>query len=191
MRFVSFFFLYGWVVNSSEDIGCKKLYETQLKECVDILGKHQVSFDIMSIFPSGDSTDDILMGLELAGIAKIFGYPTLEANKLLDQLKQFGVANKFRPDLKTLLNIEAVMRREFVFNYRRKHGYYPVITSAPKELMDLFTKNKPIQNPLYQDYSKCVYVKFGKTLDYDFCPDFYELVKDSAAAVNLSAWGTM
>lgn len=181
----------GWTIGSRDDLGCLDLFATQFKEMTSLLTKHGVSTSVMrKLVPEDRSNDSVLMGLELVGMTKIFGYPTLIIEKLLDQIRDHGTANKHEIDPELIKELSAVARRDFTFQYKKKKGHYPPVASCPKELKWL-QKNKHFQSKYNKRYDLWSQVKFQKCLDFNYCQDASELVKDSSTATNTSAWSDM
>ncbi|QNS17450.1 RNA-dependent RNA polymerase [Serbia mononega-like virus 1] len=181
----------GWTVGSTDDLGCLELFVTQSKEMMDLLDAHNVDRKVMRmLLPPDRSNDSVLMGLELVGMSKIFGYPTLVIEKLLDQIKEYGTVNKYEIDSTIITELSAVARRDFLFQYRKKKGHYPPVLSCPREL-NWIKKNRKFRPRFNKEYGLWSQVRFKKCLDFNYCPDASELVKDSSTATNSSAWSDM
>lgn len=180
----------GWVVADAEDAGCKDLFRTEYTSSLELLKKYGLESRGPEMLPKNRLLYNVLIGLELTGIVKSFGYPTLVADRMLDQIFEYGTSNKFEINHDYLRMMEGVMRREMCTNYYKKHNRYPNIVSCPPSLARLL-KNKPLQESSYKLYSDWASVVFGKSFEFDYVPDQADMVKDSASAVNRSAWGSM
>lgn len=66
---------------------------------------------------------------------------------------------------------------------------YPKIITSPPELIDVLSQNRPVPLELHRRHDLWEQIIFGKTFEYDYTPDMVELLKDSACANPLSAWG--
>nr|QEM39177.1 RNA-dependent RNA polymerase [Guadeloupe mosquito mononega-like virus] len=181
----------GHVVSLDDDIGCTSLKETQYEEMVGVLEKHLLKRDIIvEILPKSSSQSEVLMYLELTGMAKILGYPTLVASKLLDQIREHGTDPKSHIDQDLIDEVLAVVKREFCINYYNKHSVYPNISECPEDFR-FIQSNVPCPKRFMKQYELWGTIKFAKTLDFNYCVDESELTKDSAAAVPLSRWPEM
>lgn len=181
----------GWIVALPDDIGCTGLLNSQAADMNEILDKYKVRFDIHSVLPKGRSIEEICLYTEMTGMSKMFGFPTLVEGMLLDQLKEHGVENKYQFNYTTIHNIVGVSRRDFLINYHRIKGHYPKLTFCPEEIVYYVKRNKPIPERYLKKYAMWQTLRFDKNFNYDYAPDNLELLKDSACAPNLKAWGTM
>uniref|UniRef100_W4VRB8 Putative corethrella sequence 2 n=1 Tax=Corethrella appendiculata TaxID=1370023 RepID=W4VRB8_9DIPT len=181
----------GWVVNQHDDLPQNPLFDNQSKEILDILKRYNLNnITIQDFLPNGHDIEDILMGLELIGMAKVFGYPTLKANRLLEQIRNHGVEDVPIDD-ELMKKIDGLTRRDFILQFFKMRGKYPIFTHYPKELSQFFSRNKPVPRHYFKRYQLWQDCKFGINLDFDFCPDAGDLLKDSAVCVEYNSWGTM
>lgn len=180
----------GWTVAGRNDLGCVDLFRSEAESSLQLLKKYNRDDLLPRILPKDRSFNSVVMHLELTGIIKVFGYPTLQAERMLDQIFEYGTKNKFDIDESLLRRVEGVMRREFCINYYKKHTRYPKILYFPRSLKNL-GQNKPMPESAYKLYEDWACVVFGKTLEFDYVPDQSDMIKDSAAAVNRSAWASM
>lgn len=181
----------GWTIAADDDLQCLELFLSQAKEIRSILLSHSVCNTVMrDILPPNRSKDTVLMWLELVGMSKIFGYPTLVAEKLLDQVRDYGTSNRHVVDDSIISELKAVARRDFSFQYKKKRGIFPPIVTCPPQLSWLKT-NKAFQTKWNTRYDLWSQVKFGQCLNFNFCPDASELVRDSATSINKSSWAQM
>lgn len=193
-----FEFIGGWeslvvgkVIANSDDAGCTSLFEHQKKEMSDLLVKYGCDkLIINSIIPQTEVQNEVLMFLELTGMAKITGYPTLKDTKLLDQIKKYGTDPKPEIRQDVIDDVMGVLRREMCLNYRKVEHCYPVIASLPEDF-GFLEKNAPCPRDFMQDYEKWSKVKFGKTLKFDYFYDESDLIRDAAIAVPRSRWHEM
>lgn len=180
----------GWAVAAHHDLGCRDLFRSEAEASLSLMKKYKLQHLFSSILPPDRDFNTVLMHLELTGIVKTFGYPTLKADRMLDQIFEYGTKNKFEINHTLLRRVEGVMRREFCLNYYKKHTRYPRILYHPQSLKNL-GRNKPMSdhsNKLYDDWASVI---FAKTIEFDYVPDQADMIKDSAAAVNRSAWASM
>ncbi|ASA47413.1 RdRp [Culex mononega-like virus 2] len=181
----------GKVVANSDDSGCTDLYECQKKEMGDLLAKYGKPRDLLEkLVPSTEIQNEVLLYLELTGMAKITGYPTLRAEKLLDQIRKYGTDPKREIRQEVLDDVMGVVRREICLNYRKIHHTYPVIAEMPEELSFL-ERNTPCPKNQMKNYAQWSKVRFGKSLTFDYFFDESDLTKDSAIAVPRSKWHEM
>lgn len=193
-----FDFMGGWeslvvgkVIASSDDAGCTSLLDHQVKEMGDLLEKYGINREILNkITPQNEIQNELLMYLELTGMAKITGYPTLKGESLLDQIRKYGTDPKPEIRQEVITKVLGVIRREFCLNYRKAKHTYPVIVSLPDELSFL-DKNAPCPKEQMLNYQAWSRVRFGKTLKFDFYYDESDLLKDAAIAVPRSRWSEM
>lgn len=178
----------GWTIRLDGDANFDLLYNSTLEDIQEILNRHNVEFDIGLLLPK--QTDDITvtMWLELIGIQKVFGYPTLLGHRTLDQERANCMHDRNQVDLKVINNLEGLVKRDLSKNYFAKHGRYPNISECPEQLDSYFKKNLEIPHSLNKQYHLWRQIRFAKTLNYDFTPDQTELLKDSATCSNLSSW---
>lgn len=181
----------GWVVADPEDLGCQGLFISQYEEAREILKEAGQDPDLINeLLPRNRSEQEVRLHLELTGIIKSFGYPTLIAERMLDKIRENGTTTKHEIDMSLMDDIEGITRREICFNMFTKTGKFPLILSCPPELQSMLN-NVPPSRRLAKDYSLWQRVRFQQNLNYDYSPDQGELIKDSAAALNLSAWAQM
>lgn len=76
----------GKVVAAPYDAGFVDLYMSQIENIQKLIDANGVAFNIRDILPSNDSDECYRLFMELVGISKIFGYPTLNMTHLLNQL---------------------------------------------------------------------------------------------------------
>lgn len=177
----------GWVVGAEDDAGCKDLFRTEYTSSQELLAKYNLESYLVKILPPNRIFYSVLIALEMTGIVKSFGYPTLIAERMLDQIFEYGTVTRFDIDHSLLNKVEGVMRREMCINYYKKHTKYPKIASCPPSLKRLL-QNRPLLEKTYKLYDDWASVVFGKTFEFDYVPDQADMIKDSAAAVNRSAW---
>nr|QEM39171.1 RNA-dependent RNA polymerase [Guadeloupe mosquito mononega-like virus] len=180
----------GWVVADPSDAGCLDLFRAEYSSSVELLSKYGLGDKAVELLPRNRTIYNVLIGLELTGVVKSFGYPTLVAERMLDQIFEYGTTTKFEINHDYLRMMEGVMRREMCTNYYKKHNKYPPIISCPPSLTRLL-RNKPLQESAYKLYTDWSSVIFGKTFEFDYVPDQADMIKDSASAVNRSAWACM
>lgn len=184
-------YVLGWVVASDDDIGCTDLFMNQYEEFKKLFTCLNIPLDYMlRLTPRNRSINMVKMYIEISGIVKIFGYPILNADKMLEQILKYGVGDKYEVNMSLVDELEGLARREICVNYYRKHNRVPVIVDCPPELIAL-SRNKLPNVRFNKRYDLWKKIKFGKCFDYDYSPDQSELIKDSAAAVNQSAWSSM
>lgn len=183
--------LVGSIIARKDDVGCTQLYNFQVNEMNTLLKKNNVTFDLNELLCKGTSINETTMMLELIGMSKSFGYPTLEIDRLLDPLKEFGVETMYEIDWLTVQHIDAIAKREFTLNFRSRRGHYPKMKVCPTEFIQFVSRNIPIPKSMMKKYELWGTIVFDKNLEFDFCPDQTELLKDSSTAVNKSAWPTM
>nr|UUG74114.1 MAG: RNA-dependent RNA polymerase [XiangYun mono-chu-like virus 8] len=193
-----FEFIGGWealvvgkVVANSDDAGCTNLLESQVKDMGDLLKKHNQPVSILDqIVPQSEIQNEVLMYLELTGMAKITGYPTLKAEKLLDQIKKYGTDPKKEIRKDVVDKIMGVIRRETALNYKKAKHNYPVVKEMPEDL-GFLENNSPCPRNQLMNYTQWEKVRFGKTLEFDYFSDESDLTKDAAISVPRSRWAEM
>lgn len=179
----------GYVILDERDVGFEDLYMTQCSDMLEIFSKYNLPIDFKLMLPTTRKDEEVYMCGELLGIMKHFGYPVLEVDKLLNPLKEFGTEEIIPIDRNIVDQVMGVTIRNFCINYWKKNKTYPKIVTSPPELVDILSQNKPIPPGLHRRYDLWEQVIFGKTFEYDYTPDMVELLKDSACANPLSAWG--
>jgi hypothetical protein len=181
----------GKIINSPLDLSFEGLYDEARKEMTDICTKHGLDFLCYSplILPVDDYDETIRIWLEIIGIAKCFGHPTLVIEHLLDDMKNHGRDNSIEIDHNTVLKAWGIMKRDFIAEYHKKHNRLPNIdpASIPVLLKDL-KKNKLPHPNLRKNYYEWSELSFFQTFEYDYSPDTSDLIKDSAAAFKAGDW---
>lgn len=182
----------GWTVRLPDDLGFTKLYDTQEREMKEFLNKYAPDKNLSPLLPPTTFQVDVTMYLELTGMAKILGYPTLESARLLDQLKEYGTKGAKNVDLDIITKVEGKLVRNMCLEFRKKHKKYPKFKTVPYKLQKYLLKNKLVtNNELFHDLSLWAEVDFDKSIDFDYSPDLSEITKDSAAAITFSEYPTM
>lgn len=180
----------GWAI-ACEDLGCTELFENAVEDMLEVLNSYNINPNVLERLIPPDRSDNVTkMYVELSGIVKAFGYPTLDPYQTLAQIIQYGTKENSEIDMELIEKLEGLARRELCVNYYRKHGRTPKVTHCPEELKMLLRGKLPAIN-LNREYLLWSRVRFGKVFEYDYSPDQSELIKDSAAAVNESSWAKM
>nr|DBA44205.1 TPA_asm: RNA-dependent RNA polymerase [forcipomyiae 2 virus] len=180
----------GWVVALPDDMGFKSLKEETEKEMNDILDSHNLAYDLNRLLPKSSKKYEIIMYLELIGIKKSLMYPIHKATETLDKLRKYGIGLNYEINMTTISEVNAIARRDMVLNYYDKHHIYPKFKKLPSELEKYVKENSPVPRRLYKEYAVWGAIVFDKTFEFNYSPDQAELLKDSAAAPPLDAWGT-
>lgn len=179
----------GFTIAQPDDIGCQVLFETQSKEMRAFLETSKSKLTLEDFLPRTRTENEIRMYLELVGMSKITGYPVLEEEKLLDQLREHGTDDA-DIDFSLVMRLDGIARRNFCAEYLKRTNRYPNIKSCPLQLESYLKNNKVVPHELLKSLDLWQMVKFNKTLQFDFGADLSDKIKDSACAVNYSSWGT-
>lgn len=184
----------GKVITHEGDTGTKELYTSTKADCDEILRDiGEVNFAWDDILPP--DSDHIIpiessVWLELIGMAKIFGHPTISGKNALNSLRKYGTENQGHPNYTTLKAVMGQLYKDFCKNYYKIHKVLPNIVSGPPEIMSLIG-SKRVASIFEISEFKWSEVEFGLTLPYDNTPDCLELIKDSACGVPLKDWYQM
>lgn len=92
----------------------------------------------------------------------------------------------FDPDI--VNKVYAVMKRDLILNYYKKHRRHLSMNLIHPELAQYFIQNKPIPQSLIQRYDIWENLEFKKNFEYDYTPDQTELLRDSALCLPLKYW---
>lgn len=185
-------YIIGWVVGDPEDLGCIDLFISQHEEMTNLLVKHDINLGVLEeILPESRSIFDVLMALELTGISKMFGYPTLEADKMLKQILKYGIHENHEISSELILELKGVVIRELMYNQYSQHEHYLKARSYPPELKQLAGARGPVSNKHHQNYLLWAQVVFDKNFDFNYNPDMMKIINDTAAAPPRSAWSSM
>lgn len=173
------------------DPNSEGLYESTLAEMIELLRKASVEFSPKDVCPD-DSEGEITavectMWLELTGITKIFGYPTLKGNELLQPLREFGVEDQGNYDSELAQEVLAYIMRDFYKEYYKKEGVPLLLRSGSEALMKLQQKPRQMMRAPLTDW---VGARFAKAFEFNQHPDELELIKDSACSVPMSHWSS-
>nr|QRW42735.1 MAG: RNA-dependent RNA polymerase [Gordis virus] len=178
----------GSVVNRSDDLGCSALYMSQHTEMSGYLEDSRSGLIMKDFLPKGETENETRMFLDLIGMVKIMGYPTLVESKLLDQLREHGTTDA-HIDNEVSTEVDALTRRNFLLRYYSARNCYPKLSHCPRELIDYIKNNRQIPVKIQSNLKIWENVVFGKVFDFDFGADLSDRIKDSACALNYSAWG--
>ncbi|BBQ04822.1 RNA-dependent RNA polymerase [Culex tritaeniorhynchus Anphevirus] len=185
-------FIIGWVIGDPEDLGCTDLFVSQHEEMHNLLVKHGVRLEILEeILPDSRAIFDVLMALELTGISKMFGYPTLEADKMLKQILKYGVNENHEISSELIMELKGVVTRELMYNQYSQHEHYLKARSFPPELKQLAGARGPVSNKYHNNYALWAQVVFDKNFDFNYNPDMMKIINDTAAAPPRSDWSSM
>lgn len=180
----------GKIISLPDDLGFVNLYETSLMEIQELLQNIPDSESlIQKLMPLCDTDDNVRMSLELTGIMKCFGYPTLKIENLLDQIREHGSPEGLI-DMSVVSQSVALAKRDFVFSYHDKHNRYPpiLLTSVHVDIVKYIQKNKIPPPDVLKNLELWKDIIFEKCFEYDMSPDTSDLIKDSAAAIPRSLY---
>lgn len=185
-------YIVGWVVGDPEDLGCIELFCSQHDEMTEILTRNKIDTKILEkMLPPSRATYDVLIALELTGIAKMFGYPTLEADKMLKQILKYGVEENHEINTRLILELKGLAIRDLMHNHYAQHERYLKAKAYPKELENLSGSKGPVPALYNKDYLLWSQVVLDKNFEFNYNPDMMKLINDTAAAPPRSAWGSM
>lgn len=185
-------YVIGWVVGDPEDLGCTTLFVSQYEEMHDLLVKHGIELNVLEkIIPDSRAIYEVLMALELTGISKMFGYPTLEADKMLKQILKYGVNENHEINSELIMELKGVAIREMMYNQYSQHEHYLKAKAFPPALKQLSGAQGPVPNKHHRDYSLWSQVVLDKNFNFNYNPDMMKIVNDTAAAPPRSEWSTM
>lgn len=178
------------IKDEQDDVGFTRLYDDCFSKMEKLLEADQVKdFDILDLLPPERNDYNIIKYIELTGMAKIFGHPTIDPATILDPLRTYGTT---QPSYDQVIIDKSlgVAKRDFIINYQAKHHKLPNIREAPDEIKNYLDKNSPKLRSVYLDHIAWSKVEFEQTLEYDYTIDSTELIKDSAAAAPMSEYTT-
>lgn len=178
----------GWTILHNGDVGKRELYESQIATHAKITAETGVQIPHSYLLPQSDSHEDIAMTLELVGLCKAFGYPILTGDTLFDKLKEFGVEENMEFDDAIIERVHAVMIRDLILNYYKKHRKHLSLKICPPDLCRYILEGKPIPASFNTRYDIWKEVVFDKNFEYDYTPDQTELLRDSALCLPLRYW---
>ncbi|QBK47210.1 RdRP [Anopheles darlingi virus] len=182
----------GDTIAQSDDEGDTGLFANQIESMQVYLDDIKTSLTMMDFLPPRNcGISERRLWLELTGMTKIFGYPILREEMLLDQLREHGVNSHPDFSFPTLSHVMGLIKRDFIINYRAKTGKFPNIAYCPEKIKNYMDRDEIFPKWLTRDYDAWNSIVFSQTLDFDYSPDLSELTKDSACAVPLSQWPSM
>ncbi|QQM16270.1 putative replicase [Jimsystermes virus] len=128
---------------------------------------------------------------ELHGLYRHWGHPTVQEELGCEKVRDIA-QHRPVPDLTTLTRMAGALKRQFIMSFLSKHGRWPRVTNH-----EIF-KGKPIyelmitQSRVFNFYSPeypledwgCV--RFGKEFDFDYHPDYTDLLDDRSISVKRS-----
>ncbi|APG78729.1 RNA-dependent RNA polymerase [Hubei rhabdo-like virus 7] len=128
-----------------------------------------------------------LIGFELCGMIKSFGHPVVDDEESLKSLRE-NACKETEVDKEYAQEIAGTVKQLFMKNYYLKHNHYPKLSTTSQKIKRMVAKNKwdsSMDNLPPQEFNK---VTFQKIFDYDYTPDTFQLIKDTAQAPDFENW---
>lgn len=134
---------------------------------------------------------DVNQYSELHGIYRHWGHPTVQEELGCIKVKQIA---KNRPIADDLIRSEVTgaLKRQFVVSYISHHGHWPPLGDNShldaRPISGLLTSQSRVLNLYSPEYSMADWgqVRFGKVFEFDYHPDFTDLIDDKSCSVKRS-----
>jgi len=171
---------------SGGDILCDSSYNRTLRKIeqkeLKIQGSVHLTTQLSTLCRSIDSVGD---ALELFGLIKVSGHPTVNA-----VVSATSVRNEACPYLRTsplsIINTRRCFQHIFLNQYLQRHAEWPKFRCTPKPgtLLHRHWANRTTVLPsAAYDLSDLDHIRFAKCLDFDYSPDFLKFLDDKAISV--------
>ncbi|QWT43285.1 putative large polymerase protein [Anisopteromalus calandrae negative-strand RNA virus 1] len=124
---------------------------------------------------------------ELFGLYRHFGHPTVDEEGGCLKIKKIVEARR-PPKAQTMNNLVGVLQRSFISTFIQKEGRWPKVTNSEElqsPVLREMIKNNARHINLYTSevtLSDWKDIEFGQELDFDYHPDYTELLDDKALA---------
>lgn len=132
--------------------------------------------------------DNLNDAAELFGCTKLSGHPIVDPKESARSVREHAVTVG-RSNLKSISEMQWTFMLSTLVEYVRKHREWPPFKSPPKkgttlyELWDLRAKNVSRSSIPLSDFED---VQFAKFLEFDYSPDYLDLIDDKAISPGAS-----
>ncbi|UHM27522.1 MAG: RNA-dependent RNA polymerase [Sanya Ischnura senegalensis xinmovirus 1] len=184
----------GHIISRSIDLGCTGLKATALEGMIKVFSEIQSTKYYKLITPRINSITDEFWLLELAGLTKIFGHPTIDLESGLMTLRAHALANV--PINHNLAQEIAIyFTYAFTKQFYKKQAKWPEVEILPgcvKEIEQARNQNRWLTHREDENLNILEWrnVKLLRNFDYCTQPDMTELLKDSSLAPQRHLWTT-
>ncbi|UUW06592.1 VP1 [Cat Tien Hospitalitermes Lispi-like virus] len=133
----------------------------------------------------------VQMVAELHGLYRHWGHPTVHEEIGCEKVRDIAQHRPI-PDIVVLTRMTGALKRQFVASFISKHGRWPRIinadTLAGKALQNLVIQQSRILNLYSPEYplEDWGLLRFGKEFDFDYHPDYTDLLDDRSISVKRS-----
>lgn len=145
--------LIGHVIVMGGDVGKQDLRDNELSVIEGIQDLTGVQVDLSFMLPTSESRVDVLMALELVGLCKSFGYPTLSSSTIFDKFREFGVNENMVFDDKIINDVLGIMKRDLMLNYYKKNCKYLALKYCPPRLLNVIRTNRVVKDEHLRNYT--------------------------------------
>lgn len=129
-------FCIGYIIKQPGDIGFEELFNEVVASFKELCKKHDVDFNGLSkdllLLNLSFSKEHVHFIIELTGIVKLFGYPLLNVERVLEAIR-LNACKPVNIDSKFVYELTGMFKKLFCLAYFNRHHKWPLFKTVSSE----------------------------------------------------------